>query len=86
MLIDLTSLNPLPLTPSMGQPVPNVEHAVSVQLPTWDDIKEMFTGAPRVKNAQLTGYPRSFIHDDVKKVRFLKNHARLCSDTNLASV
>ncbi|KAG0154211.1 hypothetical protein PDIDSM_1591 [Penicillium digitatum] len=67
MLIDLTSLNPLPLTPSMGQPVPNVEHAVSVQLPTWDDIKEMFTGAPRVKNAQLTGYPRSFIHDDVKK-------------------
>ncbi|RAH65878.1 cystathionine gamma-synthase, partial [Aspergillus aculeatinus CBS 121060] len=57
----------LPLTPAMGQPVPNVEHAVSVQLPTWDDIKEMFTGAPRVKNAQLTGYPRSFIHEEVKK-------------------
>ncbi|CAG8925391.1 unnamed protein product [Penicillium salamii] len=67
MHISLESLNPLPLTPAMGQPVPNVEHAVSVQLPTWDDIKEMFTGAPRVKNAQVTGYPRSFIHEDVKQ-------------------
>ncbi|KAK1142621.1 Cystathionine gamma-synthase [Aspergillus melleus] len=67
MLVNIESLNPLPLTPSMGQPVPNVQHAISVQLPTWDDIKEMFTGAPRVKNAQLTGYPRSFIHEDVKQ-------------------
>lgn len=49
-------------------PVPNVHHAISVQLPTWDDIKEMFTGAPRVKNVQRTGYPRSFVHDDIKKV------------------
>ena len=73
MHVSLESLNPLPLTPAMGQPVPNVEHAVSVQLPTWDDIKEMFTGAPRVKNAQLTGYPRSFIHQDVKQVMFLMN-------------
>ncbi|KAI9925961.1 hypothetical protein MW887_004420 [Aspergillus wentii] len=67
MRVSLESLNPLPLTPAMGQPVPNVQHAVSVQLPTWDDIKEMFTGAPRVKNAQLTGYPRSFIHQDVNQ-------------------
>ncbi|KAJ5088674.1 Cystathionine gamma-synthase [Penicillium angulare] len=68
MIINLESINPLPLTPAMGQPVPNVHHAVSVQLPTWDDIKEMFTGAVRVKSQQVTGYPRSFIHQDVKQL------------------
>lgn len=82
MLVNLESLNPLPLTPSMGHPVPNVPHAVSVQLPTWDDIKEMFTGAPRVKNVQITGYPRSFIHEDVKQVCFPTNDSRcFYSDT-----
>ena len=58
----------LPATPSLGQPVPDVPHAVSVQLPTWNDIKEMFTGAARVKQVQQTGYPRSFIHEDIKQV------------------
>lgn len=58
---------PMPAKPPLGHPVPNVHHAISVQLPTWDDIKEMFTGAPRVKNVQRTGYPRSFVHDDIKK-------------------
>lgn len=58
----------MPATPPLGHPVPNVHHAISVQLPTWDDIKEMFTGAPRVKDVQRTGYPRSFVHDDIKKV------------------
>lgn len=66
----MESIIPLPLTPPLGHPVPNVRHAVSVQLPTWDDIKEMFTGAPRVKSVQQAGYPRSFIHQDVKKVLF----------------
>lgn len=68
MLVNMDSVLPLPLTPPMGYPVPSRPHAVSVQLPTWDDIKEMFTGAPRVKDAQQTGYPRSFIHHDVKRV------------------
>ena len=58
----------LPTPPSLGHPVPNVRHAISVHLPTWDDIKEMFTGALRVKSVQRTGYPRSFIHEDVKEV------------------
>ena len=68
MLVNMDSVIPHPLTPLMGYRVPSRPHAVSVQLPTWDDIKEMFTGAPRVKDAQQTGYPRSFIHQDVKRV------------------
>lgn len=62
------AMSALPEMPGLGAPVPNVPHAISVMLPTWDDICEMFTGAPRVKNAQETGYPRSFIHKDVERV------------------
>ncbi|KAJ5887908.1 Cystathionine gamma-synthase [Penicillium taxi] len=58
----------LPQPPALGQPVPSSHHAVSVQLPTWDDIKEIFTGAKRMQDVQMAGYPRSFIHEDVKKL------------------
>ena len=58
----------LPPPPALGQPVPPTRHAVSVQMPTWKDMCGMALGEPRVKAAQQIGYPRSFIHPDIKEV------------------
>ena len=58
----------LPSTPALGYPVPPTRHAVSVQMPTWKDMCGMALGEPRVKAAQQIGYPRSFLHPDIKKV------------------
>lgn len=55
-------------TPPLGYPVPTARHAVSVQLPTWSDMCDFAAGDPRVKSAQRTGYPRSFLHKDVVEV------------------
>ena len=67
----------LPQPPPTGYPVPNAHHAVSVQMTTWEDMQGMMLGHPRVKKVQQIGYPRSFLHQDVVKVRqraFLKKH------------
>lgn len=58
----------LPPPPAFGHPVPPTRHAVSVQMPTWRDMCGMALGEPRVKAAQQIGYPRSFIHPDIKEV------------------
>lgn len=58
----------LPSPPAFGHPVPRTRHAVSVQMPTWKDMCGMALGEPRVKAAQQIGYPRSFIHPDIKEV------------------
>lgn len=58
----------LPPPPALGYPVPPTRHAVSVQMPTWNDMCGMALGEPRVKAAQQIGYPRSFLHPDIKKV------------------
>ena len=67
----------LPQPPPTGYPVPNVRHAVSVQMTTWEDMQGMMLGHPRVKRVQQIGYPRSFLHQDVVKVcqrAFLKKY------------
>ncbi|KAI9039798.1 cystathionine gamma-synthase [Aspergillus affinis] len=58
----------LPHPPSLGFPVPSHRHAVSVQLPTWQDMRGMVAQDPRVTGVQQIGYPRSFLHTDVVKV------------------
>ena len=66
----------LPQPPPTGYPVPNVHHAVSVQMTTWEDMQGMMLGHPRVKKVQQIGYPRSFLHQDVVKAcqrAFLKS-------------
>ena len=54
--------------PPLGHRVPDVNHAISVQLPTWQDMCGMAFGDTRVKQVQRSGYPRSFLHQDVEKV------------------
>lgn len=44
----------------LGSPLPPVEHAISVSLPTWKDHTDYEEGAPRVVDAMVTGYPRYF--------------------------
>lgn len=58
----------LPQTPPLGYPVPAHRHAVSVQLPTWEDMRGMVAQEPRVSRVQQIGYPRSFLNQDVVKV------------------
>jgi cystathionine gamma-synthase len=58
----------LPQTPPLGYPVPAHRHAVSVQLPTWEDMRGMVAQDPRVSRVQQIGYPRSFLNQDVVKV------------------
>lgn len=56
----------LPFIP-MGEPIPpNVEHAVSVSLPRWQDIVDYEEG--RLGDAMQTGYPRFFIHRSIQKL------------------
>ncbi len=54
----------------MGLPVPPfTAHAISVSLPTWRDNVDYEEGNKRVVDAQVSGYPRFFIHLSIQKVR-----------------
>ena len=57
--------------PPLGHRVPNVPHAVSVQLPKWQDMVDFAFGNSRVQSVQEGGYPRSFLHKDVQRVNGL---------------
>ena len=53
----------------LGNPIPAfTEHAVSVSLPKWADNVAYEEGEARVLDAMQTGYPRFFIHTNIKKV------------------
>ncbi|RUS18947.1 pyridoxal phosphate-dependent transferase [Endogone sp. FLAS-F59071] len=47
---------------------PNIFHAVSVSLPTWQDNVDYEEGVPRVHNKMVCGYPRFFVHPEIKKL------------------
>jgi cystathionine gamma-synthase len=54
----------------LGKPIPAfTEHAISVSLPTWLDNVGYEEGEARVVDAMQSGYPRFFIHLNIKKVR-----------------
>jgi len=52
----------------LGQPIPASPHAVSVALPRWQDVVGYEEKKPEVINALRSGYPRFFIHSEVRKV------------------
>ncbi|KAK6201674.1 cystathionine gamma-synthase [Scheffersomyces amazonensis] len=52
----------------IGLPIPNIPHAVSVTLPTWEATVGYEEGEDWVVSKMLTGYPRFFIHSVIKKL------------------
>ncbi|PSS30964.1 hypothetical protein PHLCEN_2v2489 [Hermanssonia centrifuga] len=58
---------------ALGASVPAfTAHAISVSLPTWDDVVGYEEGDKRVLDVMVTGYPRFFIHLSIRKL------ARIC--------
>ncbi|KAH9018723.1 PLP-dependent transferase [Lactarius pseudohatsudake] len=56
----------------LGSPIPAfAEHAITSSLPTWEDNVGFEAGEARVMDAMQTGYPRLFIHLDVRKLSAL---------------
>lgn len=66
----------------LGRPIPDSLHAVSVCLPTWDDVIGYEEQDPRVISRLRTGYPRFFFHPLIEKVRakLRTQHARAHED------
>lgn len=62
------AIESLPKPPPLGFPVPNLPHAVSVQLPTWQDMIDFAHGKSRIRTVQQGGYPRTFLHKPVEHV------------------
>jgi len=52
----------------IGKPIPNIEHAVSVTLPTWEATIGYEKGEDWVVSKMTLGYPRFFIHSVIKTV------------------
>ncbi|MBW0464785.1 hypothetical protein O181_004500 [Austropuccinia psidii MF-1] len=53
----------------LGLPVPeHIPHAISVSLPLWTDAVDHELGLDRVLNALQAGYPRFFIHHDIRRL------------------
>ncbi|KAG8701799.1 Folylpolyglutamate synthetase, partial [Ceratobasidium sp. 394] len=50
----------------LGGAIPNLPHAISVSLPTWQDNIGYEEGEKRVVDAMVNGYPRFFIHLDIR--------------------
>lgn len=61
----------------LGNPIPAfTDHAVSVSLPKWADNVGYEEGEVRVADAMQTGYPRFFIHLNIRKVSTNRNNQR----------
>jgi len=54
--------------PALGTPLPSVPHAVSVAMPSWQDIIDYEEGSEDVHAALQTGYPRYVIHSEVERL------------------
>jgi cystathionine gamma-synthase len=56
----------------IGSPIPaNTSHAISVTLPTWRDNVDYEEAAERVVSRMKCGYPRFFIHPQIKQVNYI---------------
>lgn len=54
----------------VGEPIPNnTDHAVSVTLPTWEDVVGYEEGDSNIVSRMKTGYPRFFIHRSIKALK-----------------
>lgn len=54
-------VEPLCSGEDLGRPIPNSPFAVSVAMPTWQDVIDYEKGSPRVAEALQSGYPRFVI-------------------------
>jgi cystathionine gamma-synthase len=50
----------------LGKPIPDSRHAASVCLPTWADNLGYERGEERVVGRMQSGYPRFFLHPDIR--------------------
>ncbi|KAG5927436.1 hypothetical protein E4U42_002271 [Claviceps africana] len=57
------AIAPLPL---LGHPIPSLPHAISVQLPKWQDVVDFARRETRVVSLLQGGYPRSFLHRNIR--------------------
>ena len=60
--------HPLYQSEDLGFPIPNSLHAVSVCLPTWNDVIGYEEKESRVIDRMKTGYPRFFLHPLIQQV------------------
>jgi cystathionine gamma-synthase len=60
--------DPAWLPEDLGKPLPDSPHAVSVAMPTWQDVVDYEEGHPRITAAFQCGYPRFFIHPKVQEL------------------
>ncbi|KAL4248440.1 hypothetical protein AB1N83_014393, partial [Pleurotus pulmonarius] len=49
-----------------GQPIPPVEHAISVSLPTWKDNLNYEEDKKQLVGALVRGYPRFIVHERIR--------------------
>jgi cystathionine gamma-synthase len=59
--------NPLWEAPSLGRPIPDSKHAVSVALPRWRDVVGYEEKSPEVMERLGSGYPRFVVHPLVEE-------------------
>jgi cystathionine gamma-synthase len=62
----------------LGRPIPASAHAVSVALPRWQDVVGYEEKKPEVVNALTSGYPRFFIHKEVRELAQQIGHGQPC--------
>lgn len=60
--------NPVWQGAELGRPIPASPHAVSMALPRWQDVVGYEEKKPEVVNALISGYPRFFIHAEVREL------------------
>lgn len=53
----------------LGKQIPDMSHALSVSLPTWQDNIGWASGSATVVDVMKTGYPRFFLHRSILQVR-----------------
>lgn len=63
---------------SLGQPLPATTHAVSVALPSWQDVVDYEEKSPRVIQRLACGYPRFVIHPLVAQAAAVLGSGRPC--------
>jgi hypothetical protein len=64
------------IPPTVGLPIPQTDHAVSVSLPTWDDNVAYEEGDPKLLDKMVGGYPRFVYHPLVRKVFTQKSYCK----------
>jgi cystathionine gamma-synthase len=69
----------------LGMPLPDVQHACSVCLPTWDAVVGYEEGREKVTRRMRTGYPRFFRHPAVERL-FAKAKTELAGEDDYVIV